>query len=116
MEHLQEEVLNALKRMAPEPGSFSIASDIMTGNIEITHDFLKEEQQKELRQQFVDYTIRFEQQGRLIAEPGESATTYPNEPFTTTPSMEGTYVMRIDEEEMLVVDTVPLFSSTLMQL
>lgn len=107
LELLQEEVVEALKPMHAERGSFGISSDIPTGNIEITHDFLKEEQQEELRKQFADYTIHFEQQGRLIAEPGEPTTTYPDQAFTTTPSTEGTYIMQIAEGEMLVVDTMP---------
>lgn len=107
LELLQEEVLNALKPMQSGRGSFGISTDTKTGNIEITHDFLKEEQQAELRKQFADYTIHFEQQGRLVAEPGEPTTTYPDQPFTETPSKEGTYVMQVDGEKMLVVDTIP---------
>ncbi len=107
LQRLQEDVLNALKPMQLERGSFAISTDTKTGNIEITHDFLKEEQQAELRKQFADYTIHFEQQGRLVAEPGEPTTTYPDQPFTETPSKEGKYVMQIYKEKMLVVDTTP---------
>jgi hypothetical protein len=107
LELLQEDVLNALKPMQSGRGSFGISTDTKTGNIEITHDFLKKEQQAELRKQFADYTIHFEQQGRLVAEPGESTTTYPGQPFKETPSKEGMYVMQVDQEKMLVVDTTP---------
>ncbi|MCG7337626.1 YobA family protein [Sporosarcina sp. ACRSM] len=107
LELLQEDVLNALKPMQSGRGSFGISTDTKTGNIEIAHDFLKEEQQADLRKQFAGYTIHFEQQGRLVAEPGEPTTTYPDRPFTETPSKEGTYVMQVDNEKMLVVDTMP---------
>ena len=102
----QEEVSDALQTVYTGRGSYSVAADILTGAIDITHDFLKKEQQVELKQQFMDYTIHFEQQGRLIAEPGEPTTTYPKMEFTTTPSVEGAYVMQVDEGQMLVIDTM----------
>ena len=47
------------------------------------------------------------------AEPGEPTTTYLDQKFTSTPSTEGTYVMQVDKEGMLVVDTMPKdFGST----
>ncbi len=113
LQELQKEVAEVIKPMWNERGSYGLSVNTITGNIEITHDFLKEEQQEELREKFADYTIHFEQDGRMIAEPGEPTTTYPKEPFTTIPSLEGEYVMDVGGEGMLVVATKPAdFGST----
>lgn len=113
LQELQKEVGKALEPMWDERGTFGLSVNTITGNIEITHDFLKAEQQEELREKFADYTIHFEQDGRMIAEPGDPMTTFPDEKYTTTPSLEGGYVMHIGEDEVLVVGTMPEdFSST----
>ena len=104
LRQLQDDVLEAIQSMNSGRGSLGMSADVKTGDIEISHDFLKEEQQEELRHQFADHILHFEQTGRMVAEPGEPTTTYPEQPFTTTPSTEGSYVMEIGEGQMLVVD------------
>ncbi|BAQ11805.1 hypothetical protein OXB_3336 [Bacillus sp. OxB-1] len=107
LRQLQDDVLEAIQPMNTGRGSLGISADVKTGDIEISHDFLKEGQQEELRHQFADHLLHFEQTGRMVAEPGEPTTTYPEQPFTTTPSTEGSYVMEIGEGQMLVVDAKP---------
>ena len=114
LNHLQHEVMKVLKPMLDQRGSYGLSVDTITGDVEITHDFLKDEQQEKLRQKFENHTIHFEQEGRMIAEPGEPTTTYPVGKLTaTTLPLEGAYVMQVDEEGMLVIATKPDdFSST----
>jgi len=107
LRQLQDDVLEAIQPMNTGRGSLGISVDVKTGDIEISHDFLKEGQQEELRRQFADHVLHFEQTGRMVAEPGEPTTTYPEQQFTTAPSTEGSYVMEIKEGQMLVVDVKP---------
>ncbi|MCM3744338.1 YobA family protein [Sporosarcina luteola] len=99
---LQEEVAEALKGMQSEGGSFGVYVDIITGDIEITHDFLMPEQQEELRKLFTDYTINFEQDGRMVPEPGESRIIPPEQTYTDTPVEEGGFILSAGEGTIFV--------------
>lgn len=99
---LQEEVLKVLQPMHSGSGSFGLSVNSITGAIEISHDFLTEAQQVELREEFEDWTIQFEQEGRIAPKPGESIITHPDEKFTTTEPKEGGYVMEASKNEFLV--------------
>lgn len=99
---LQEEVIIPLHEMHSGQGSYGLSANVKTGNIEINHDFLTDEQQAQLREQFPDHTIVFEQAGEMAAAPGESILIYPDELFTTTPQTDGGFVIEADEERFLI--------------
>ncbi|WP_252501784.1 DUF3221 domain-containing protein [Sporosarcina sp. Marseille-Q4943] len=98
----QEEVTEALKSMESEQGSFGLYVNIITGDIEVTHDFLKPEQQEELRKLFADHTIIFEQDGRMVPEPGESRIIPPEQTYTDTPVEEGGFILSAGEGTIFV--------------
>ncbi|WP_432363406.1 DUF3221 domain-containing protein [Sporosarcina sp. UB5] len=99
---LQEEVAAALKGMYSKKGSYGLYVNTITGDIEITHDFLKKEQQDELKQLFVDHTINFTQDGKLVAEPGESSIIEPKETFTDSPVDDGGFILSAGEGQIFV--------------
>ncbi|MCG7343619.1 YobA family protein [Sporosarcina sp. ACRSL] len=99
---LQEEVAEALKGMQSERGSFGLYANVITGDIEITHDFLKPEQQEELRKMFADHTLNFEQDGRMITEPGETRIITPEQIYTDTPVTEGGFILSAGEGTIFV--------------
>lgn len=99
---LQDEVAVALKGIESEQGSYALYTDIITGEIEVSHDFLMPEQQEELRQQFADLTINFTQNGRMVAAPGESRLILPDQTYTNTPTMEGGFILSVSEGQFLV--------------
>lgn len=98
----QEEVAEVLKGMKSELGSFNLYVNVKTGDIDVTHDFLKPEQQEELRNLFADYTINFEQDGRMVAEPGESTVIAPEQTYTDTPVTEGGFVLAAGDGSIFV--------------
>lgn len=99
---LQEEVAQALKGMELERGSFGLYVDTITGHIEITHDFLKPKQQEELRKLFADHTINFEQDGRMVPEPGDPTIIAPEQTYTDTPVTEGGFILSAGEGRIFV--------------
>lgn len=99
---LQNEVGRALKGMKSERGSYGLSVNTITGIIEIDHDFLKPAQQKELENMFPDRTFQFEQEGRMVAEPGESSIIYPEQTFTDTPVSEGGFILSAGEGKIFV--------------
>ena len=102
LNELQEKVAAALKEMDSKRGSYGLYVNTITGEIEISHDFLKPEQQKELQQLFADHTINFEQDGRLVAEPEESSIIEPEQPFTDSPVKDGGFIMSVEEGRIFV--------------
>lgn len=97
----------------PDRLSYSISVDTLTGTVEIAHDFLTEIQKEDIQKQFPEQKFEFTQEGRMIAEPGESDITYPTEPTTNKPSKEGAYVISVSEKGMLIVEANPRdFSAT----
>ncbi|WP_342536135.1 DUF3221 domain-containing protein [Sporosarcina sp. FSL K6-3508] len=99
---MQDEVAEVLKEMKQERGSFALSVNTITGVVEIGHDFLKPEQQKELEEQFLDYTFHFKQEGNIVAEPGESAIIKPNQIMTETPVKDGGFIMGVSEGSIFV--------------
>ena len=99
---LQEKVAEALKGMYSKQGSYGLYVNTITGEIEISHDFLKPEQQKELEQLFADHTINFKQDGKLVAEPGESSIIEPKQTFTDSPVKDGGFIMSVEEGRIFV--------------
>ncbi|MCM3744337.1 DUF3221 domain-containing protein [Sporosarcina luteola] len=99
---LQNEVGRALKGMKSEWGSYGLSVNTITGIIEISHDFLKPAQQKELENMFPDKTFQFEQEGRMVAEPGESSIIYPKQTFTDTPVSEGGFILSAEEGQFFI--------------
>ena len=99
---LQEEVVEALKEMESERGSFGLYVDVISGEIEITHDYLKPEQQEELQEVFAGHTINFTQDGRMVAEPGESTVIAPEQTYTDTPVIEGGFILAAGDGSIFV--------------
>lgn len=99
---LQEEVAEALKGMESKQGSYALYVDSITGEIEVSHDFLMPEQQEELRQQFADHTINFTQDGRMVAAPGESRIIASEQTYTSTPMSDGGFILSISEGQFFV--------------
>ncbi|MFC5605041.1 DUF3221 domain-containing protein [Sporosarcina koreensis] len=98
----QDEVGLALKGMRSERGSYGLSVNTITGVVEISHDFLKPAQQKELEGMFPDNKFHFEQDGRIVAEPGESSIIMPEETFTDTPVTEGGFILSAGEGKIFV--------------
>ncbi|EGQ20737.1 hypothetical protein HMPREF9372_3485 [Sporosarcina newyorkensis 2681] len=99
---MQDEVAEVLKSMKQERGSFALSVNTKTGVVEIGHDYLKPEQQKELEEQFPDYAFRFKQEGNMVAEPGESAVIKPAQIMSETPVNEGGFIMGMSEGSIFV--------------
>ncbi|WP_423408303.1 DUF3221 domain-containing protein [Heyndrickxia sp. MSNUG] len=106
---LTNKVAQALQRVKRQPGTpsrgyFDASVDTQTGEINIGHNFLSDEQKEQLRKLFPDRNMVFEQQGRMIPKEGESDTFYPKKKFTEQPSKEGAYVMDLQEDSLLAVE------------
>ncbi|WOV87832.1 DUF3221 domain-containing protein [Sporosarcina oncorhynchi] len=99
---IQDEVAVALKGMHAKRGSYSLSVDVKSGEIELNHDFLKAEQQKELEEKFPDYTFHFEQDGRLVAEPGDSSIIHPENTFTDIPVNDGGFILSVEAGRIFV--------------
>ncbi|MET3697590.1 uncharacterized protein DUF3221 [Bacillus oleivorans] len=115
---LMNEVNQAVKTFvdqhhAPDRVSGGVSVNTITGDIEISHNFLTEVQIESLRQQFPERRLVAEQEGRMVPKEGEPDTFYPEEPYTNQLTKKGSYVMKIGTDSMLVVDAEPQeFSST----
>lgn len=106
---LTEKVFQALQRIKRQPetpkrGNGQTSVDTVTGEINIGHNFLSEEQKEQLRNLFPERKIVFEQQGRMVPKEGEPDTFYPEEEFTDQPSKEGAYVMSLTDDELLAIE------------
>ncbi|MDN4606141.1 DUF3221 domain-containing protein [Sporosarcina highlanderae] len=99
---LQDKVAQALKGMKIDRGSYGLSVNTITGIVEINHDFLKPEQQKELKGMFPDKKFHFEQDGRMVAEPGESSIIIPEKQFTDTPVTDGGFILSAGEGKIFV--------------
>ncbi|OLN22533.1 hypothetical protein BTO30_09520 [Domibacillus antri] len=91
----------------PERVASSVSVDTITGIVDVTHDFLKEEQKKGIQSQFPDHWIHFKQEGRMVPLPGEPDVEYLDKDVTREPSKEGSYVMSVSKSGMLVVAAEP---------
>jgi hypothetical protein len=105
MNEVSKEVSNIQQHHeTPNRVSFSVNVDTITGEIEIGHNFLKEEQKESLRVKFPARKVVFEQEGRLAPVGEEPDTFYPEKEFTNEPTKEGAYVMDLSKDGMLVVN------------
>jgi hypothetical protein len=91
----------------PERISYGISVDTISGEVNIDHNFLTEEQKASLKEQFAGDKIHFIQTGRLAPIGGKSDTIYPDNKFTNEYSKKGSYVMELSNKRMLVVASVP---------
>ncbi|WNS82277.1 DUF3221 domain-containing protein [Domibacillus sp. DTU_2020_1001157_1_SI_ALB_TIR_016] len=105
---LMYEVSKAIKPMKdampePERVALSISVDTITRTIEIGHDFLTDEQIEKLREKFSDHEMDFTQEGRMLPLPEEPDVEYPEEPVSHKQTKEGSWVMEVSEDSMLIV-------------
>lgn len=91
----------------PDRISFGISVDTISGEINIDHNFLTEEQKASLNEQFSEDQINFNQTGRLAPVGGEPDTIYPKNKFTDKYSKAGSYVIELSKNRMLAVASVP---------
>jgi len=99
---LTDQVHMEVRKMSEEfhnPGSASmgISVDTLTGNIEISHNFLSDEQKEQLKELFVDHIIIFSVQGRMAPKEGEPDVLYPEKEFTNVPHSEGNFILSVEE-------------------
>ncbi|MBW3114368.1 YobA family protein [Bacillus sp. MCCB 382] len=103
----------AKKHETPDRLAGGVSVDTITGNIEIEHNFLTEDQKEGLIDAFPTRKVVFHQQGRLVPKKGEKDTTYPEETYTKNPSKEGEYVMSLGDKGMLLISAQSMdFSET----
>lgn len=100
---LQDEVARVVNGMRIDRGFSVVSVDIITGEFTIRHDHLKAEHQEELRKIFSDTTIYFEQNGSMVAEPGESSIIWSKQASTEMPVDDGGFIFSIDEGKIFVV-------------
>ncbi|MDW0109789.1 DUF3221 domain-containing protein [Sporosarcina aquimarina] len=98
----QDKVAKAVSQLQEGRGSYSVSINTITGIIEIGHDFLNAEEIQQLEKQFSKSKLQFNQEGSLVAEPGQSALTMPNEKETQTPMEDGGFVLAASDEGFLV--------------
>ncbi|WP_251637312.1 DUF3221 domain-containing protein [Sporosarcina sp. NCCP-2716] len=98
----QDEVAKAVNALRQERGSSAVSANTISGEITVSHDFLKDSQVGELKKQFPQYSLKFEQNGRMVAEPGQSAVMKPDNAVTETPVEEGGFVMSVSADEFFV--------------
>lgn len=99
---LQDKVVIEMEALKEKHGSWGVSVNTKTGVIEISHDFLKPEQQQKLRDKFPAHTIQFEQEGSMVAAPGESSIIWPEQPFTEQPVKEGGFLLSVGDESFFV--------------
>ncbi|ARK24095.1 hypothetical protein SporoP37_04965 [Sporosarcina sp. P37] len=99
---VQDEVAAVLQDLKQKRGTFSLSVSTVTGDVEVGHDFLTAAQQKELEQQFPDYTFHFEQLGSAVEEAGLSAIIRPQKDTTDTPAEVGGYIMAVSDGGIFV--------------
>jgi len=98
---LTDQVAKALKEYVvnhynPDAVSYSASVDTLTGNIQIGHNFLENEQMEELKETFADYNVVFTQEGRMIPKEGEPDIIYPDKEFTDQPVEEGSIIVSVE--------------------
>lgn len=91
----------------PERLAGSTSVDTITGEIEIGHNFLTEEQKESLRKKFSEYTIVFKQEGRMAPIGDEPDTIYPEDKYIDQRSKEGDYIMELSEDGFQAVQAKP---------
>ncbi|WP_370222842.1 DUF3221 domain-containing protein [Cytobacillus sp.] len=91
----------------PDRISLGISVDTISGEINIEHNFLTEEQKASLNEQFAGGKINFTQTGRLAPIGGEPDTIHPKNQYTDKYSQAGSYVMELSNNRMLAVAALP---------
>lgn len=99
---LMDKVVIEMKALKDKRGYWAVSVNTQTGVIEIDHDFLNPEQQQKLRDKFPEHTIQFEQQGSMVAAPGESSIIWPEQPFTDQPVKKGGFIISVSDGELFV--------------
>ena len=108
LQALTSEANKVLKPMkeahhSPDSVSYGISGDTVTGALEISHNFLTEEQQKNIVEAFPEREVIIEQEGRMVPGPGEPDVAYPTPATVTERSQEGYYLISINDDSMLAV-------------
>ncbi|MFC4409132.1 DUF3221 domain-containing protein [Chungangia koreensis] len=103
---LTDQVAKALKQYVvnhynPDAVSYSASVDTLTGNIQIGHNFLENEQMEQLKETFAGYNIVFTQEGRMIPKEGEPDVKYPEEEYTAQPIEEGSIIVSVGDGRFL---------------
>lgn len=109
LDSITNKVAESLSEMAedhekPNRVSFGVYVNTATEMIEISHDFLTDEQKDSLEQTFAGNKIAFTQDGMMVPVGEEPEITYPSEKTINKPSKEGSYVISVNENGMMVVD------------
>lgn len=91
----------------PSVASYSVSGNTLTGALEIGHNFLTEEQQQEIIEAFPDHEVIIEQEGRMVPLPGEPDVVYPEPETVDELSLEGTYLVDVTEDSIMVVAVTP---------
>lgn len=98
----QDKVAKAVDELFDGHGSYSVSVDTISGAITIGHDFLKTEQQQELKKQFPNCALNFKQEGSMVAEPGQSSIIKPKKNETEAPVEEGGFVLGTSDTSFFV--------------
>lgn len=88
----------------PEATTLRVSAHTITGALEIGHNFLTEEQKKEVEQVFSDHEVVFTQEGRMVPGPGEANVAYPDPKTTSEWSEEGEYIMSLSDDSFLAIE------------
>ncbi|MBS4209469.1 DUF3221 domain-containing protein [Bacillus sp. FJAT-50079] len=115
---LSEEVSTAINDYAQKHEkanqvSWTVYVNSLTNTIEVGHNFLTKENIDELQTSFADYEWNIKQDGRLVPVGDEEDVVYPDKKTINMPSKDGSYIVSIDENGIMVVRAMPQnFGST----
>ncbi|WP_088009442.1 YobA family protein [Indiicoccus explosivorum] len=109
LEAATNRVAETLRGMAeahhsPSKVGLSIFSDVKSGTVIVSHNFLTEEQQAEVESLLENFEVEVEQSGMMVPEPGEPTVVYPDPAVTAEPSDEGDYLVDVQDGRFLAVD------------
>ena len=101
----------ALKKMReahhrPQSASAGVSTDTITGTLEISHNFLSEEQKKEVEAAFPEREVVFEQSGTMVPGPDEPDVVYPDPATVAEPSIEGVHIVEVSPDEFLTAASI----------
>lgn len=91
----------------PDVATYSVSGDTLTGALEIGHNFLTEEQQRQIVEAFPDHEVIIEQEGRMVPLPGEPDVVYPNPETVDEWSGEGEYIVDITDDSFMAIAVTP---------
>ncbi|WP_088009446.1 DUF3221 domain-containing protein [Indiicoccus explosivorum] len=84
-----------------QSATYNIDADAETETLQITHNFLTDEQKAEVAAAFPTWEVVFEQMEVMVPGPGEPDVIYPEPAIVTEPSNKGSYVLEVSENEFL---------------